>query len=101
MDDVRIHQRLRRAFLARAAGLGAAFLIGIPPGACAKPPPEVTRIRLIHVLVEKGYEPRHEMALAVLKNLSYNRWRFLERASALDVASLLGMPRISSARSPP
>jgi NitT/TauT family transport system substrate-binding protein len=49
MDDARIHQARRRAFLARASLLGAAALAGIPRVAFAEQPPEVTRIRLVRV----------------------------------------------------
>jgi NitT/TauT family transport system substrate-binding protein len=49
MDDARIHQSRRRAFLARASLLGAAALAGFPRPALAEPPPEVTRIRLVRV----------------------------------------------------
>jgi NitT/TauT family transport system substrate-binding protein len=49
MDDARIHQSHRRAFLARASLLGAATLAGFPRIAIAEPPPEVTRIRLVRV----------------------------------------------------
>src|SRR5579859_6085751 len=49
MDDVRIHQAHRRAFLARASALGVASLIGFPRAACGEPLPEVTRIRLVRV----------------------------------------------------
>jgi len=49
MDDARIHQSHRRAFLARASALGAASLIGFSRAASAEPPPEVTRIRLVRV----------------------------------------------------
>ena len=37
---------------------------------CAQQPERVARY-----LVEKGYEPRYEMGLEVLKSLPYNRWR--------------------------
>lgn len=49
MDDARIHQAQRRAFLARASLLGAATLAGFSRAAFADPPPEVTRIRLVRV----------------------------------------------------
>jgi NitT/TauT family transport system substrate-binding protein len=49
MDDARIHQVHRRAFLARASALGAASLMGFSRVASAEPPPEVTRIRLVRV----------------------------------------------------
>lgn len=49
MDDARIHQSRRRAFLARASLLGAASLAGFPRLASAEPPPEVSRIRLVRV----------------------------------------------------
>jgi NitT/TauT family transport system substrate-binding protein len=37
---------------------------------CAREPERVARL-----LVEKGYEPRYAIALEVLKELPYNRWR--------------------------
>ena len=37
---------------------------------CAQDPERVARL-----LVTKGYEPRYEMGLEVLKSLPYNRWR--------------------------
>jgi NitT/TauT family transport system substrate-binding protein len=37
---------------------------------CANEPDRAARY-----LVAKGYEPRYEIALAVLKTLPYNRWR--------------------------
>jgi NitT/TauT family transport system substrate-binding protein len=39
----------RRDFLAAAGALGAASLIGVPRIASAEPPPETTKIRLIHL----------------------------------------------------
>ena len=47
--------------------------------------------RAAHYLVAKGYEPRYEIALEVLKSLPYNRWR---ETSPEDYASL---PRLASA----
>ncbi len=38
----------RRQFLLGASALGGAALLGLPPTASAEPPPEVTRIRLVH-----------------------------------------------------
>jgi NitT/TauT family transport system substrate-binding protein len=37
---------------------------------CSQEPERAARL-----LVEKGYEPRYEVALEVIKGLSYNRWR--------------------------
>jgi len=48
MDDVRIRQAHRRAFLARASALGAASLIGFPRVASAESPLETQKIRLVH-----------------------------------------------------
>jgi NitT/TauT family transport system substrate-binding protein len=39
----------RREFLAGTSMLGAATLLGLPRAAAAEPPPETTRIRLVHV----------------------------------------------------
>jgi hypothetical protein len=49
MDDARIRQVHRRAFLARTSALGAASPMGFSRVAYAEPPPEVTRIRLVRV----------------------------------------------------
>ena len=49
MDDVRVRQVGRRAFLARASALGIASVAGYPSVARAEPPPEVSRIRLVRV----------------------------------------------------
>ena len=38
----------RRAFLAGTSMLGAATLLGLPRAAAAEPPPETTKVRLIH-----------------------------------------------------
>lgn len=46
MDDARICQARRRAFLARASALGATSLAGFPPFAFAEPPPETTTLRV-------------------------------------------------------
>ena len=43
-----VHSRPRRQFLARASALSAASLLGVPGIAAAEPPPEVSRIRLVH-----------------------------------------------------
>ncbi|MFN0040779.1 MAG: ABC transporter substrate-binding protein [Burkholderiales bacterium] len=39
-------------------------------------------------LVEKGYEPRYEVALEVVKSLSYNRWRTDDPTATLRFHSL-------------
>src|SRR4029079_1813823 len=38
----------RREFLVKASAMGAAALLALPRTALAEPPPEVTRIRMIH-----------------------------------------------------
>jgi len=48
LDDARIHQTCRRSFLARSSALAAASLLGVPRIASAEPPPEKTKIRLLH-----------------------------------------------------
>ena len=50
---------------------------------CAQHPEQAARL-----LVEKGYEPRYEMALAVLKSLSYNRWHTDNPADTLQFHAL-------------
>ena len=42
------NQSSRRTFLAGAVALGAASLLRPPRSAAADPPPETTRIRLVH-----------------------------------------------------
>ena len=49
MDALRLLEPRRREFLARASALGATGLLGLPPHAlAADPPPETTRVRLVH-----------------------------------------------------
>jgi NitT/TauT family transport system substrate-binding protein len=45
---------------------------------CAREPE-----RVAHHMVEKGYESRYEVALEVLKSLSYNRWRTYDPEDSL------------------
>src|SRR6266446_1290850 len=49
MADSGIPALSRRVFLARAAAAGAASLLSLPRIASAEPPPEITRIRFMHV----------------------------------------------------
>lgn len=49
MEEVRIRQARRRTFVAHASALGAASLLGLHRVASAEPPPEITKIRLVHV----------------------------------------------------
>jgi len=50
---------------------------------CSQDPERAARL-----LVEKGYEPRYETALEVLKTLSYNRWRTDDPANTLRFHAL-------------
>jgi NitT/TauT family transport system substrate-binding protein len=50
---------------------------------CAQDPERVARL-----LVTKGYEPRYEMGLEVLKSLPYNRWRTADPADTLRFHAL-------------
>lgn len=49
MGVARNHHASRRSFLARSSTLAAASLIGFPRIAAAEPPPEVSKIRLLHL----------------------------------------------------
>jgi NitT/TauT family transport system substrate-binding protein len=49
LTDTRIAGLRRRTFLANASALSAAALLGMPPPVAAEPPPEVRKIRLVHV----------------------------------------------------
>jgi NitT/TauT family transport system substrate-binding protein len=49
LTDTRIAGLSRRTFLANASALSAAALLGMPPPVAAEPPPEVRKIRLVHV----------------------------------------------------
>ena len=49
MNDPGNHQTRRRNFLARSSALAAASLFGFPRQAAAEPPPEKTKIRLLHI----------------------------------------------------
>ena len=48
MDASRLFRHERRNFLAQASAVGAAALLGLPEIAAADPPPETTKIRLVH-----------------------------------------------------
>lgn len=48
MDELKEQGFSRREFLAGTSMLGAATLLGLPNTATAEPPPETTRIRLLH-----------------------------------------------------
>ena len=50
---------------------------------CAQEPERAARL-----LVAKGYEPRYEMALEVLKELPYNRWREVDPDDTLRFFAL-------------
>lgn len=87
MDDARIHQAHRRAFLGRACALGAASLAGFPPFAFAEPLPEVTRVPLVRVPALCG-ESCYEMAREILKSLYFDRWCTDNPADALRFHAL-------------
>jgi NitT/TauT family transport system substrate-binding protein len=48
MNEPTLHGFNRREFLAGTSMLGAATLLGLPRTAAAKPPPETTKVRLVH-----------------------------------------------------
>ena len=48
MNKSTLHGFSRREFLAGSSLLGAATLLGLPRIAAAEPPPEITKIRLVH-----------------------------------------------------
>ena len=48
MNKSALHGFSRREFLAGTSIIGAATLLGLPRTAAAEPPPEITKIRLIH-----------------------------------------------------
>ena len=51
MNESTLHGISRREFLAGTSMLGAATLLGLPRTAAAEPPPEITKIRLVHTPV--------------------------------------------------
>jgi NitT/TauT family transport system substrate-binding protein len=48
MSSFPIPRSARRAFLSGASAIGTVAMLGLPVPAAAEPPPETTRIRLVH-----------------------------------------------------
>ena len=76
----------RRAFLARTAALGAAHLLGLQCASAADPPPEVTKIRLVHapfICVAPQY-----LAEEFFPMEGFTEWEYLPLGSRMPLDAL-------------
>jgi NitT/TauT family transport system substrate-binding protein len=79
MNQTNHLQITRRDFLTSASALGAGALLGISPPALAEPPPETTRIRLLHtpfICTAPQY-----LAEELLPLEGFTRWEYLPMGS--------------------
>jgi hypothetical protein len=102
MNRVQIARLQRRRFTTSVGAVGVASVLSVSRTASALPPPETTKLRLIHgplvcfaplylseaLLRLEGYEPRYDMSVEILRGLPYDQWRRLDPADTLRFHAL-------------
>jgi NitT/TauT family transport system substrate-binding protein len=88
MNTLSANRFSRRRFLANASALSAASLFGLPRTAAAEPPPETTKIRLLHlpgICLAPNYIAEELLRLEGFSDVEYVQQEHTASTSVVDI----------------